>query len=48
VAKTWRYLGKTQALRPGRYTWHVWPGLGSREQARYGKLLGSSSFVVRR
>ena len=30
------------------YTWYVWPGLGSREQPRYGKLLGSSRFVVKR
>jgi hypothetical protein len=48
VPKAWRYLGRPQSLRPGSYTWHVWPGLGAREQARYGKLLGSSSFVVRR
>jgi hypothetical protein len=47
VPRRWRYLGKSQTLRPGRYTWHVWPGLGPREQARYGKLLGSSSFVVK-
>jgi hypothetical protein len=48
LARSWRYLGKAQSLRPGTYTWHVWPGRGPREQARYGKLLGSSSFVVRR
>lgn len=48
VARVWRYLGKKQSLRPGTYTWHVWPGLGSRAQARYGRLLGSSSFVVKR
>jgi hypothetical protein len=48
VPRSWRYLGKKQSLAPGSYTWHVWPGVGPREQARYGKLLGSSSFVVKR
>jgi hypothetical protein len=35
-------------LRPGRYTWFVWPGLGPRSQHRYGKLIGKSTFVVTR
>ena len=48
VARSWRYQGAAQSLRAGTYTWHVWPGLGARAQARYGKLLGSSSFVVKR
>jgi hypothetical protein len=48
LPRSWRYGGKTQTLLPGRYTWHVWPGIGARAQARYGKLLGSSSFVVKR
>ena len=48
IAGSWRYLGKARSLRPGNYTWYVWPGLGERAQSRYGKLLGSSSFVVKR
>jgi hypothetical protein len=48
VPRSWRFGGKSRTLRPGTYTWHVWPGLGPRERARYGKLLGSSSFVVPR
>ncbi len=48
VKGSWRYEGKRQSLRPGTYTWYVWPGLGSRERPRYGKLLGSSRFVVKR
>jgi hypothetical protein len=35
-------------LRPGRYTWLVWPGLGPRSQHRYGALIGKSTFVVTR
>jgi hypothetical protein len=34
-------------LRPGRYTWYVYPGFGERRAARYGRLLGSATFVVR-
>ena len=33
-------------LRPGRYTWLVWPGLGPRAKHRYGPLIGKSTFVV--
>jgi hypothetical protein len=33
-------------LRPGSYTWFVWPGLGPRSHHRYGALLGKSTFVV--
>jgi hypothetical protein len=47
IARSWRYLGKAQSLRAGTYTWYVWPGLGARALSRYGKLLGSSSFVVK-
>jgi hypothetical protein len=34
-------------LRPGSYTWFVWPGRGPRPLHRYGPLLGRSTFVVR-
>src|SRR5947207_7280960 len=33
-------------LRPGHYTWLVWPGLGPRSKHRYGPLIGKSTFVV--
>jgi hypothetical protein len=33
-------------LRPGRYTWLVWPGLGARAKHHYGPLIGKSTFVV--
>jgi hypothetical protein len=35
-----------QQLRPGRYTWLVWPGLGARAKHHYGPLIGKSTFVV--
>jgi hypothetical protein len=41
----WVYEKKKRSLTPGKYTWYVWPGLGSRAEARYGPLLGRSTFV---
>jgi hypothetical protein len=35
-------------LKPGAYTWFVWPGRGPRALHRYGPLLGKSTFVVTR
>jgi hypothetical protein len=34
-------------LEPGTYRWYVWPGFGTKDQARYGHLIGSSSFRVK-
>lgn len=44
----WTSEGRSERLLPGRYTWYVWPGYGSRAQTRYGPRLGSSSFVLKR
>jgi len=33
-------------LGRGLYRWYVWPGFGSKAAARYGKLIGTSSFRV--
>ena len=45
-----RRVGRTRShtftLKPGVYTWYVWPGIGARADVRYGELLGRSSFVV--
>ena len=38
--------GRSTALMPGRYRWYVWPGIGSRSNARYGPLLKRGSFVI--
>ena len=46
LTETWSYDGRAQELRPGRYVWYVWPGLGRRADMRYGKPLGYSVFVV--
>jgi hypothetical protein len=46
LGSEWTYDGRAYEARPGRYAWYVWPGLGKRGEARYGKLLGQSVFVV--
>jgi hypothetical protein len=43
---SWRHEGRTFRLRPGTYTWFVWPAYGTKAVPRYGKLLGRSSFRV--
>ena len=48
LKKGWKYRGRKYALRPGRYQWFVWPGVGSRKDANYGTLLGTRSFVILR
>lgn len=48
LRSSWVYRRATIRLVPGTYRWYVWPGIGSRAAARYGKLLGSRTFVVRR
>jgi hypothetical protein len=45
---SWTFDGRRQRLSPGRYTWYVWPGFGPRSANRYGKLVGSRTFVVTR
>jgi hypothetical protein len=47
LPRSWTYKGRRYRLTEGRYRWHEWPGYGRRSQKRFGKLLGSSSFVVR-
>jgi hypothetical protein len=43
---SWQFEGRTFRLRPGVYTWYVWPGFGTLAKPRFGKLLGQSSFRV--
>ena len=45
VTRTWRYRGRRYRLQAGAYRWYVWPGLGARRAAKYGRLLGQSTFV---
>ena len=46
LRRTWIYKGRRYRLRPGVYRWYVWPGFGRVAAARYGRLLGASSFVI--
>jgi hypothetical protein len=46
LRRTWTYNGRRYRLQPGVYRWYVWPGIGRRSAARYGRRLGSSTFVV--
>ena len=42
----WHFRGHVRHLRPGKYEWDVWPGFGSRSRARYGRRIGSRTFVI--
>lgn len=43
---SWRFGGKVEKLAPATYRWYVWPGFGARAAARYGSVLGTSTFTV--
>ena len=47
LRRTWTYNGRRYRLGPGVYRWYVWPGFGPIADARYGRLIGSSRFVVK-
>ncbi len=46
LPRSWVFDGHRYRLRLGVYRWYVWPGFGRFSAARYGRLLGGSSFVV--
>jgi hypothetical protein len=46
LPRTWTFGGRRQVLTPGVYRWYVWPGFGPRSRARYGAVLGQSTFTV--
>ena len=48
LPRSWVYQGHRYRLHRGVYRWYVWPGLGRQELARYGTLMGSHTFVIRR
>jgi hypothetical protein len=48
LGRTWQYGGKRQRLAPGSYRWYVWGAKGTRERPTYGRVLGSSTFRIRR
>lgn len=47
LRRSWVYEGRRYRLKRGQYRWYVWPGYGRRAEKKFGRLLGSSSFVVR-
>jgi len=44
--RRWVYSGRSFRLRPGTYSWYIWPAFGPRSKVRYGHLLGQSGFRV--
>ena len=48
LQRRWVYRGRHKRLRPGLYRWFVWPGFGSLSEGRYGRMLGGSTFVVKK
>jgi hypothetical protein len=46
VKKSWKYNGRKYTLKPGVYTWFIWPGYGPRSAVDYGELLGSRTFRI--
>jgi hypothetical protein len=46
MPRKWTFQGKHHVLRPGRYRWYVWPGIGPQKNHDYGPMIGQSSFVV--
>ena len=46
LPSAWTFEGRRYRLTRGVYMWYVWPGMGAKAQARYGQMLGRSSFVV--
>jgi hypothetical protein len=45
---SWKYEGRKYKLKPGVYTWFVWPGYGARSAVDYGELMGSRTFRILR
>jgi hypothetical protein len=46
LPSAWTFGGVRRHLTRGSYAWYVWPGYGPLAAARYGPLLGKSSFVI--
>jgi hypothetical protein len=46
LPRQWTFAGHGYRLAPGRYLWFVYPGIGPRQDARYGPLAKSGSFVI--
>ena len=45
LPRSWVFHGHHYRLHRGIYQWYVWPGFGPLKAARYGGLVGRSSFL---
>jgi hypothetical protein len=45
LPRAWTYKGRRYKLRPGTYSWFVWPGRGPLSAGQYGSMLGGSTFT---
>lgn len=48
LPRSWVFHGHRYRLHRGVYRWYVWPGFGRLAAARYGGLVGRSSFLFAR
>ena len=48
LAARWTYGGRKHRLAAGKYRWYVWPAYRHGKGYRFGKLVGRSTFVLRR
>jgi hypothetical protein len=46
LKKSWKFEGRMYTLKPGVYTWFVWPGYGARSAVHYGELMGTRTFRI--
>lgn len=46
VKKTWKFQRRNVGLTPGTYRLFVWPGFGPFAKQRYGRIVGTRTFVV--
>jgi hypothetical protein len=46
LKKSWKFEGRKYTLKPGVYTWFVWPGYGGRSAVDYGELMGARTFRI--
>ncbi len=47
LKSTWKFQGRRFKLAPGAYRVYIWPGFGAFAKQRYGRIVGSRTFVVR-
>lgn len=47
LRSTWKFQGTRFKLAPGAYRVYIWPGFGAFAKQRYGRIVGSRTFVVR-